>query len=321
VGETETPRPDPQAVEGLLRAVRAAAPGLATLHVDNANPAVIAEHPEEAEEVTGALVRHCTSGNVAAFGMESADPDVVRANNLNARPEDVVAACRILNRHGAARGASGLPMLLPGINVVFGLLGETRRTYELDLAFLRGLLDEGLLVRRINVRVVVPYPGTRLAREAGDRIARRHHSLIMTFRRRIREEVDVPMLRRVAPVGTALSGLRAEISKGAITFLRQPGTYPLTAAMRAPAARGSVLDGTVVDHRERSVVVVPHPLDPNSAPPSLLTTIPGVGRRWAARIVRGRPYLSAEGLAPLLAEMSEPGPLAAALGLPPPHKA
>jgi len=302
-------------VERLLRAVRAAAPDLVTLHVDNANPAIIATHPDEATAVTKALVRHCTSGNIAALGMESADPAVVKANNLNAAPEEVLAACRLINRYGAERGENGLPRFLPGINVVFGLLGETSESYALDLEFLRGLLDEGLLVRRINVRVVVPYSGTRLARD-GARLARRHHSLIMTYRQRIRDEVDNPMLRRVLPLGTVLKGLRVEIAKGNTTFLRQPGTYPITAALHAPLQRGDVMDATIVAHRQRSVTVVPRPLDINAVPMSLLTSVPGVGKRWAARIVLGRPYIEAKELTPLLKEMSEPDALAAALGLP-----
>ena len=315
IGDTERPRPDPTAVGRLLRAVRTAAPDLATLHVDNANPAVIAAHPEEAASVTKLLVRYCTSGNIAALGMESADPAVVKANNLNAGPEEVLAACRLINRYGSERGENGLPRFLPGINVVFGLLGETSETYELDLAFLRGLLDEGLLVRRINLRVVVPYSGTRLARK-GARLVRRHHSLIMTYRKRIRDEVDTPMLRRVLPLGTVLTGLRVEIAKGGTTFLRQPGTYPITAAIQAPLKRGEVVDATVVAHRQRSVTVVPRPLDVNAVSMSLLTSVPGIGKRWAARIVRGRPYRDVTELSPLLEEMSDPDALAAALGLP-----
>lgn len=138
----------------------------------------------------------------------------------------------------------------------------------------------------------------------------------MTYRQRIRDEVDNPMLRRVLPLGTVLKGLRVEIAKGNTTFLRQPGTYPITAALHAPLQRGDVMDATIVAHRQRSVTVVPRPLDINAVPMSLLTSVPGVGKRWAARIVLGRPYIEAKELTPLLKEMSEPDALAAALGLP-----
>ncbi len=71
----DPPRPNPQAVERLFSGISSL--GVDVLHVDNANPAVIAQYPEESREVLGTLVRHCTSGNVLALGMESADPAVV----------------------------------------------------------------------------------------------------------------------------------------------------------------------------------------------------------------------------------------------------
>ena len=63
---TETPRPDPEAIEELLSGI--ASLGVDLLHLDNANPAVIAAHPEESEQILRSIVRHCTSGNVLALG-------------------------------------------------------------------------------------------------------------------------------------------------------------------------------------------------------------------------------------------------------------
>ena len=100
------------------------------------------------------MVRHCTSGNVLAFGLESADPEVMRANNLNATAEETLQAIRIVNEVGRARGGSGLPELLPGLNFVIGLEGESERTLPSNLDFLRQVLREGLLLRRINIRQV-----------------------------------------------------------------------------------------------------------------------------------------------------------------------
>ena len=150
---TETPRPDPEAIERLLSGI--ASLGVDLLHLDNANPAVMAAHPEESEQILRSIVRHCTSGNVLALGMESADPAVVRANNLNATAEQVMQAIELINRIGRERGPTGLPAVLPGLNFIIGLDGETKRTLDLNYEFLKTVLENDLLLRRINIRQVI----------------------------------------------------------------------------------------------------------------------------------------------------------------------
>ena len=71
-------------LEELFSSIRAAAPELKTLHIDNTNPATIARHEDKGQEALRAIIRHHTSGDVAAFGMETADPAVIAANNLKA---------------------------------------------------------------------------------------------------------------------------------------------------------------------------------------------------------------------------------------------
>ncbi|MCK4718043.1 MAG: hypothetical protein KAT70_05180, partial [Thermoplasmata archaeon] len=122
--------------------------------VDNANPAVIASHPEESEEIAKLLVEHCTAGNVVALGLESADPVVAAENDLYATPKQTLDAIKMLNRVGGERGDTGLPELLPGINFLGGLKGETKQTYDLNLAFLEDITYSKLLLRRINIRQV-----------------------------------------------------------------------------------------------------------------------------------------------------------------------
>jgi radical SAM superfamily enzyme with C-terminal helix-hairpin-helix motif len=140
----------PESLESLLAPL--AKLDLDVLHVDNANPAMVSE------ERCRVLVEHLTPGSTAALGVETFDPEVTRRNNLNATPEAALEAVRTLNRTGGDRGENGCPRLLPGINLLLGLEGETPETLERNLAALRAIRDEGLLVRRINVRQVVPSP-------------------------------------------------------------------------------------------------------------------------------------------------------------------
>src|SRR5581483_1426681 len=126
---------------------------------DNANPAILATWPDECRQIARSVVRHCTPGNVAAFGLESVDANVGTANNLNATADEVERAVRLLNDEGGARGANGMPYLLPGVNFISGLAGEAKDTNEQNLAFLKRLLDSGAMLRRINLRQLLPITG------------------------------------------------------------------------------------------------------------------------------------------------------------------
>ncbi len=292
VGETEVPEPDPHAVESLLKGVRRAAPSLEVLHVDNANPAVIAEHPEAAWRVTNLLLDHCTGGNVVALGLESADPVVRQANNLNATPEQCLAAIRLINEIGQVESETGLPAILPGINFLAGLPGETPDTFAHNMAFLDQVIEERLLLRRINIRQVSP------VREGFEVV--QHPREFRRFKLWVRGNVDLPILERMLPFGAPLRRVWTEVHDGNTTFGRQIGSYPLLVGIPAKLDLGTFHDVRVVGYGMRSVTAVPDPLPVNDCPMALLEAIPGVGRKRAARIARGRPYRSREGLAAVL---------------------
>ncbi len=286
VGRSETPTPNPAEISKLLRSAREILRP-EVLHLDNANPAVIAEHPAEAREVTKAIAENCTSGNVLAFGLESADPVVAKANNLNATDEQTLIAIRMVNEIGAARGPTGLPLVLPGINLVCGLRGESKRTYQLNLEFLRQVVSEGLLLRRINIRQVMPlrteFPEVQKADFA-------------KFKRAVREEIDSPLLERLVPNRTVLRGVYTELREGGRTFGRQVGTYPLLVSIPYPLDVGIRTDIAITGRGYRSAEGVGWPMDANTATLSMLQAVPGIGRRRAMAIVRNRP-------------LSEPGDL------------
>jgi radical SAM superfamily enzyme with C-terminal helix-hairpin-helix motif len=299
-GKSETPRPNVDAISGLLRGIRQAVHP-EVLHLDNANPAVIAEHPVEARAITKAIAENCTSGNVLAFGLESADPKVAKANNLNATAEQTLDAIRLVNEVGSRRGATGLPLVLPGINFICGLDGETKETYRLNLEFLKRVLDEGLMLRRINIRQVIPsrqdFPGVTSKREFSE------------FKRMVREKIDSPMLDMLVPDGTVLRSVYAELREGGSTFGRQVGTYPLLINMPYPVAIGTRTDVAVTGRGFRSVTGVLYPTDANSATLSMLESIPGIGKKRAMAIVRNRPFRDPLDLWKII---DEPGALAKA---------
>mgnify|MGYP000294710635 CR=1 FL=1 len=184
----DLPRPNVQAIRNLLQGIWRRCPDIKLLHIDNVNPQVIYAYPKESEEITKLIVNYTSPGNVAAFGLESADERVIKRNNLNTNPEEVIFAAELINRYGRKRGRNGLPAFLPGINIILGLPGEDEETYEINYQFLKSLLEKNIWIRRINIRVVEVYPGTRVSKSGT--LAERHHSLIMKYRNRIRDEIE-----------------------------------------------------------------------------------------------------------------------------------
>jgi len=76
-GKAEFPRPNPQALERLFKGIRNVAPDLRTLHIDNANPGILARYPNECKLIAKTIIKYHTPGDVAAFGVESVDPIVI----------------------------------------------------------------------------------------------------------------------------------------------------------------------------------------------------------------------------------------------------
>ncbi len=288
VGSSETPRPKPSKIEKLLKGIRNAAPNLEVLHTDNANPAVVAEHPRESKRILKALVKYCTGGNLLALGMESADPKVIEANNLNAMPEQVMKAVELINEYGAVRGESGLPMLLPGINFLSGLKGETKKTFEHDFRFLDEVLKKGLLLRRINIRQVAP------VRQSFN--VKKHHSDFMRFKRKVREQIDNKMLKHLVPANTILRRVFMEKIEGNTSYGRQVGTYPLLVGIPYRIEENSIIDVIITSHGQRSVTGIEYPMNVNKASLRALSCLPNIGKKRAARIARSRPFQTKQDL-------------------------
>ena len=119
----------PYAAE-LLKEIHSDCSDIKVLHIDNVNPVKVVLDKKNDFEITKAIVKYCTSGNIAAFGVESFDMEVVKANTLNTPPNIAYEAVKILNKYGAERGEDGMPRFLPGVNIIFGLRNETKKTHE-----------------------------------------------------------------------------------------------------------------------------------------------------------------------------------------------
>ncbi|HLC52096.1 MAG TPA: radical SAM protein [Candidatus Nanoarchaeia archaeon] len=236
----------------MLKEIRENCPGIEMLQIDNVNPNSVVK--PGGEEITKAIVEYCTSGNIAAFGVESFDPEVVKANLLNTSPKIAYKAIQIINKYGAIRGDNGMHKFLPGINIIFGLLNETKNTHLKNMEMLQQVIDENLLLRRINLRQAAVLPNTFLEKHGGNKYLRKNKHLYWKWRNDIRQKIDHKMLEKILPKGTILTDVYTEMYDGKTTFCRQMGTYPLVIGVKGRLPLKEKIKIKVVDYMLRSIV-------------------------------------------------------------------
>ena len=297
VVEMEYPKPNPEPIAKLLHGLREDE-RLGILHTDNGNPSIIAEHLEESEEITKTLVETLSDGAVLSFGLESADPNVHEANWLNCDSAQLKAAIALINKHGNARGERGLPKLLPGLNFIAGLNGETSETYNINLNLLNELKNEGHMIRRVNIRQV---EGAGF-QEIDDKDFK-------SFKKTVRDEFDGPLLEEMLPTGTILNDVWWEAHEGrtrlprhlepearspdvhgkaGITFGRQIGAYPILVGMNYMAPLETYSNIMVTGHGARSITGVETGLDWRTATEKQLAAIPGISGKGAWNLISTR---------------------------------
>jgi len=294
-GKQEFPKPNPDALEKLFRGIRTVALDLKTLHIDNANPGILARYPSESKSIAKTIIKYHTPGDVAAFGLESVDPIVIKQNNLKASSQDAYEAIKLLNDVGSTVGYNGMPELLPGLNFVFGLKGETKETYKLDYEFLKKILENKLLLRRINLRQVIPIPHTKMF-EVGTKIINKNKKFFKNFKRKIQTEINQSMLKLVIPKDTLLKDVYTETYEGKLTFGRQMGSYPILVGIPGIYPLNNFYNVKVIDYGFRSITAIPYPLDINNASRKTIEAIPGIGKKRANRIMLKRPFKDNEEL-------------------------
>jgi len=238
----------------LLKEIRKEFLKIDILHIDNVNPlSVICK---KGIETTKAIVKYCTEGNIAAFGVESFDKEVCKQNNLNSLPEEAYDAVRVLNKYGAKRGKNGMQEFLPGINLLFGLKGETKETHEENMRWLTKILENNLLLRRINIRQVSIFQGTPLYQDTKNKFIRKNKKYYWKWRNEIRNKIDLPLLKRLVPKGTILKDVISEIYDGNTTFARQIGTYPLIIGIKQRIPLNKSYNVEITGHMLRSVTAI-----------------------------------------------------------------
>jgi len=263
-----------------------------TLHIDNVNPGTIYHFPKESKEALSIIANYDTPGDVAAFGIESADERVILENNLKVYPDQALRAVEIVNEVGAFKLEKyGEYKLLPGLNFLIGLKGETRKTFKKNIKFLEEILKKDLLVRRVNIRQVMIFPGTTLYEEE-IHPKTKYQNEFKHFKYWVRNVFDHYMLKKVYPKGTILKNLVVWEIKDNYSYAKGFGSYPITVKIPKKFPLYSQIDIFVVDHKERSLIGVPYPLNVNKEDFRILKV--ALGENLAKKIILNRPFKSRE---------------------------
>lgn len=200
----------------LLFGIREIAPDIKTLHIDNVNMNSVVE--PHGREFVKLIVKYCSDGNVAPFGIESFDDNVRKSTRIFGSSDKVIKAIEIINEYGAEAGANGFPKFLPGINLMHGLPGQTKDTHYINMKFLDEIYQKKLCTHRLFYRYITPAEGTICLEDNED----------MDYYNKCKEEIErsfvIPMQNRVYPAGRILRGFREVIYEDGDSILRTLGT-------------------------------------------------------------------------------------------------
>lgn len=283
------PRPEPDAVINLFTELRKRINEghINMLNIDNANPGTIYYFPEESQTIIDCIAHTVTPGDTMPLGVESFDPAVIQKNNLKLHKDQVLQVVQLINDAGG-KTIDGIHRLLPGINLIHGLIGETADTFKINYESLVEILDKGLLLKRINIRSLFPFPGTIAAQK------QTHNTMIENryrfYRNKIRNEIDHAMITRLFPIGTVIAHMQVLSCVHGYSYAKEIRSYAITAKIPVVLPIFSFVDCIVVGHQERSLLCLPYPLAINSLPQKALEAIPGVGKKGASTIIVHRPF-------------------------------
>jgi radical SAM superfamily enzyme with C-terminal helix-hairpin-helix motif len=87
----------------------------------------------------------------------------------------------------------------------------------------------------------------------GNKFIRKNKKYYWKWRNDIRQNIDVPLLKKLIPIDSILKNVRMEIYDGNTTFGRQLGTYPLIIGIKGRLELNKEYNIKVIAHMLRSI--------------------------------------------------------------------
>ncbi|HPW51047.1 MAG TPA: radical SAM protein, partial [Spirochaetota bacterium] len=279
------PRSNPKRIQSLFEPLsrKIKSGEIKSLFIDNANPGQLATYEFESKEILSIIAEAVSEGDTMALGAESFDPSLIKPNNLKASREEIIKAVKIINEAGSLR-KNGIPAILPGVNLIHGLIGETDKTFKLNYETLKEILDEGYLIKRINIRKIQPFPGTALY-ESKFRPSQRVINRYDYYKEKIRNEIDTMMLAKIYPAGTVIKEVRIEENIQGYSYARQIASYPIICKIPLELEHRTVFDAVILGNKERSLNALPYPIEINKLNSKSLEYIPHIGKKTSDMII------------------------------------
>ena len=212
-------------IKKLFEDIWRSCPDIKTLHIDNVGPQDV--NTLEGEEITKVIAKYCTDGNITPFGVESFDPIIRKKCNLNGTIDDIHKAIEIINKYGKKTGKTGMPKLLPGINIIYGLDGQNENTLKINLDNFEKILKSGNFTRRVFVRKLTSPYG-----EQFDNYSDKDLNEFKEWQTKIENNYIMPMLKKIYPINTEISELRMEMYENGDSILRQMATCPIRVVVK-----------------------------------------------------------------------------------------
>lgn len=210
---------DVSQVHRLLAEIREGCPNLSMLHIDNAN--IVSVISKNGIEIIKEIVRYCTPGNIAPLGIESFDDNVRTTIRKTGTAEQAYKAISIISEIGSERGGDCLPKLLPGINLIYGLPGQTFSTHQTNLEYLAKILNNGLFTARLFFRKMTRPTGISFndGPTSNDEYLKWFNDIVDLF--------VLPMQSRVYTIGKIIKNNREVVLNDGNSYLRTLGTCPI----------------------------------------------------------------------------------------------
>lgn len=275
---------DHSAIEKLLEGSRSVAPEIKGLHIMNINPGAIANDMDESRKILKSIRTHCSDGNFPNLRVVTFDDEVQLLNNTRTTAEQSRMVVKMIAEAGKGEGPSGLPQMLPTIELVYGLAGEGENTLELNLNNLKEFASKGL-IRGVIVRKQASLPGTTISKR-DDIVELEDFDKHMEI---LQEEVNRVAGGNLAAPGQLIRDVYPYRVQDGSAVAKKVGINPLDLLVHGVSQVNVLQDVRITSVDGDGMEAVAQPLIPKTVSREILRLVPEMTEERIDRFMQSRP--------------------------------